>query len=47
MENLSDKELEKIIHEMKDFFGRLPNPEQEPKQFDYYVRLWKYYKGVL
>jgi hypothetical protein len=41
------QEIETIIKEMTEFFGKLPNPEQEPIRFAYYVKLWKYYKGIL
>ena len=36
-------------HEIKDFikyFGdALPNPEHQPKAFEYYVRFWQYLKS--
>lgn len=41
---MSDQELEKILNEMEQLFGNLPNPIQEPIRFKYYVRIWKYIK---
>jgi hypothetical protein len=41
---MSNEELEKIYKEMVEIFGdNLPNPEQEPIRFAYYVKLYKYY----
>ena len=41
---MEKEELEKIHQEMVDIFGdHLPNPEQEPIRFAYYVKLYKYY----
>jgi hypothetical protein len=41
---MSSEELEKIYDEMVEIFGdNLPNPEQEPIRFAYYVKLYKYY----
>ena len=42
---MTDEELERVLDEMREFFGELPNPEHEPIRFAYYVKLWKYYKG--
>lgn len=41
---MSEEELEQTVNEMIEMFGELPNPEQEPKRFAYYVKLFKYYK---
>lgn len=41
---MSDEELETTINEMLEMFGELPNPEQEPKRFAYYVKIYKFYK---
>lgn len=41
---MENKELEKVYQEMVEIFGdHLPNPEQEPIRFSYYVKLYKYY----
>lgn len=43
---MTDDELEKILKEMQEMFSQpLPNPEQEPRRFAYYVKLYQYYKG--
>lgn len=41
---MTDEEVIKEYEAMKEHFGELPNPEQEPRRFAYYVKLWKYYK---
>jgi len=39
--------VEEQIEEFLKMYGdRLPNPEHCPKEFEYYVRLYKYVKGV-
>lgn len=41
---MQNEELEKIYQEMVDIFGdHLPNPEQEPIRFQYYVKLYDYF----
>ena len=41
---MSNEEIERIYEEMKEIFGdHLPNPEQEPVRFAYYVKLYKHY----
>ncbi len=41
---MQNEELERIYNEMVEIFGeKLPNPEQEPVRFAYYVKLYKYY----
>lgn len=42
---MTDEELNKIIDEMFDIFGTLPNPEQEPIRFKHYIKLYRYYKS--
>ena len=43
---MTDEELLRILKEMQDMFPQLlPNPEQEPRRFAYYVKLYQYYKG--
>ena len=40
---MTDAELETALAEMTEIFrGRLPNPEQEPRRFAYYVKLYRY-----
>lgn len=34
---------EQIEAFLKHFDYDVPNPEHEPKRFEYYVRLWRYY----
>lgn len=42
---MTDQELIKILEEMEQMFSQpLPNPDKEPRRFEYYVRLYKYYK---
>ena len=44
LELKSNEELEKIYQEMVEIFGdHLPNPEQEPVRFAYYVKLYRYF----
>ena len=44
---MTDEEAEKIIDEMESQFGVLPNPEHHPKQFNYYLKLYKYLKSEI
>ena len=41
---MTDEEVLQKYNEMLEYFGALPNPEQEPIRFAYYVRLYRYYK---
>lgn len=41
---MSDEELNQILDGMYERFGSIPNPEQEPIRFAYYVKLYRYYK---
>ena len=42
---MTDQEIEQAYNEMVDWWGdKLPNPEHEPKRFDYYVRMYRYLK---
>jgi len=41
---ISIEQAEKIIDEMEIRFGTLPNPDHYPKQFVYYLKLFKYIK---
>jgi hypothetical protein len=44
---MNQEQLEKIAQEMLEMFnGRIPNPEHSPKEFEYYVRLYKYEKKL-
>lgn len=43
---MTDAEVLKEYNAMQDYFGdRLPNFEHYPRQFAYYVKLYRYYKG--
>jgi len=36
------------VKEFLRMYGdRLPNPENCPREFEYYVKLYKYYRGLL
>ena len=40
--------VEEQIEEFLKMYGdRLPNPEHCPIEFEHYVKLYKYYKGLL
>lgn len=39
---VSEAELEHHWNNMINLFGSLPNPEREPRRFDYYVRVYKH-----
>jgi len=42
---MTDEQIEAAYNEMVEMWGdRLPNPEQEPLRFAYYVRMYKYFK---
>lgn len=41
---MTDEEVLELYREMEEHFGSLPNPEQEPRRFAYYVKLFKYYR---
>lgn len=44
---MTDAEYDKIGEELLEMFGEnLPNPEQEPIRFGYYIKLYKYEKTV-
>ena len=44
---MTDDEIMKSYEEMADMFGdKLPNPDHYPLTFAYYVKLYKYYKGM-
>lgn len=44
---MTQSQIEQIIEEMFDYFGgTLPDPEHHPRIFAYYVKLFKYYKGI-
>jgi hypothetical protein len=41
---MTDEDLQKIIQEMEDRLGTLPNPDHEPKRFAWYIKLYNYFK---
>ena len=41
---MTDEEIIKMYNDMLEYFGQLPNPEQEPIRFAYYVKMYRYYK---
>jgi hypothetical protein len=42
---MTDEQIEAAYNEMVQMWGdKLPNPEQEPIRFAYYVRMYKYFK---
>ena len=42
---MTNEEIEASYNEMVEMWGdKLPNPEQEPIRFAYYVRMYKYFK---
>ena len=42
---MTDQQIEEAYNEMIKMWGdKLPNPEQEPIRFAYYVRMYKYFK---
>ena len=44
---MSDEQIIEIYNRMVDHFGaKLPCPEQQPMQFAYYVKLFRYYNRI-
>jgi hypothetical protein len=44
---MTDEEVLKLYDEMVEMYGnKLPNPEHEPRQFQYYIKLFLYDKKV-
>ena len=41
---MTDQEAEDVYAEIEKLFGWIPHPERQPRQFLYYVRLYKYLK---
>lgn len=39
---MTDAQIERIYDAMIAVWEVLPNPEQEPRRFEYYVKLFKY-----
>lgn len=40
---MSDSEVLKHYEQMKEIYGTLPDPDHEPRQFAYYVKLYLRY----
>ena len=43
---MTNEMLDKLLDDMYNSFHKLPNPEREPKQFKYFVKLYKHIKGL-
>ena len=43
---MTHEELDILLDDMYNSFIKLPNPEREPKQFKYFVNLYKQIKGL-
>lgn len=43
---MSEEQIEKMLREMEQEFGPLPNPEHEPRRFAYLVKIFRYLKNV-
>jgi hypothetical protein len=41
--DITDDELKKLLHDMLEMFGELPDPERYPQQFSYYLRIYDFY----
>ena len=43
---MTDAEALSLYEELKSYWGdKLPDPEVYPKQFNYYLKLYRYYKS--
>jgi hypothetical protein len=43
---MTDEEIIEKYNSLKEYFKEdLPNPEQEPIRFAYYVKLYSFYRG--
>ena len=42
---MTEQEIETVLDEMVEMFGWIPNAERQPRQFAYYVKLYKYLKN--
>ena len=43
---MTNEELKKFAKELVEHYGdKLPNPDHEPKRFEYYVKLFMHVKG--
>ena len=40
---MTDEEANKILDEMRKYFGTIPDPEHSPNQFKYLYKLYKHY----
>jgi len=43
---MTNQEVIAIYNRMLEIFGTLPNPDHEPKQFEYLYKLYKYYHTI-
>lgn len=44
---MTDEEVLYHYEQMQKLYPELPNPEHEPIQFAYYVKLYNYYHGSI
>lgn len=42
---MTNEEFESLKNDFMNFFDDIPNPEQEPLRFEYYMKLYKYCKS--
>lgn len=42
---MNDKQAGRVLKEMEEMFGELPNPEHHPIQFMHMCKLFRYYKN--
>ena len=43
---MTNEELDILLDKMYNSFNKLPNPEREPRQFKYFVKLFKHIEGL-
>ena len=43
---MTDFEIENILNDMEQMLGPLPDPEIYPRQFDFFLRMYKHRKEI-
>jgi len=43
---MNEEQAVKLYEDMLEHFGWLPNPVNYPRTFQYYVKMYKYQKGI-